>query len=555
MDPDAPKRSAHDSAIFAHLRRTNGRRKVDYLGVSIPSESGSLGQESALDGRRSRSSIGALRNPFGTDETTDDHDDDEEEGLEVDLASWGLDSFIPKEKRSNSSRKKAKLETLPNPHPVQSLRRRPDTVEQITHHRGPGVRSMSLGYNNSFGAGGAFLDAKSSSGVANSPLDLAVTHAPEHQRPSSFHGLMEQPPVAPRLPSIPFPTISPRSDSPPPSENDTQPLRRYSDLDPKLRPHEAINFSFGGRLLDEEERNPFSIKPPSAGNASRFDPKANHARMISNASMRMSEEIARPLSRASKFDLAAARARTVSNGSMGSRFPLDNDVGSVMTGQGPYTQERPYSTLELMRPKVLVMPSPLQPVAQSSSSPPATGRDGFELSADGPPLPPGARTARRGSVAIEPMPPLSAPIASNSFTPNPRISLTLSQLTFRNTLMVGGERDVAYNDLDRSLPRATEDGEQIRSESPVVKLPEPAPVVQEPVKSSRPAGKLFGKSLIDDLENRKAQLRNKQRYDSILSQLLQIGDFEQGLHWRRTAIDDVTGTSLQYTHRSCFSAC
>ena len=57
-------------------------------------------------------------------------------------------------------------------------------------------------------------------------------------------------------------------------------------------------------------------------------------------------------------------------------------------------------------------------------------------------------------------PGLSAPIASNSFTPNPRNSLTLSQLTFRNTLLVDGQRDVAYADIDTRLKRATEDGEQ-----------------------------------------------------------------------------------------------
>jgi hypothetical protein len=38
------------------------------------------------------------------------------------------------------------------------------------------------------------------------------------------------------------------------------------------------------------------------------------------------------------------------------------------------------------------------------------------------------------------------------------------------------------------------------------------PVVsEEPSPPGRPAGKLFGKSLIDDLENRKANMRSKQR--------------------------------------------
>ena len=46
--------------------------------------------------------------------------------------------------------------------------------------------------------------------------------------------------------------------------------------------------------------------------------------------------------------------------------------------------------------------------------------------------------------------------------------------------------------------------------------PEPqpeVPIVQvdEPTGPKRPAGKLFGRSLIDDLEARKAEMRGKQR--------------------------------------------
>jgi len=99
------------------------------------------------------------------------------------------------------------------------------------------------------------------------------------------------------------------------------------------------------------------------------------------------------------------------------------------------------------------------------------------------------------------------------------MSLSLSQLAFRNTLVVGGERDVTYSDIDRTLPRATEEGVQMQilveepeiEELHVEEVPVPA-VIAEPQLPSRPAGKLFGKSLIDDLENRKAKMRSKQRY-------------------------------------------
>jgi hypothetical protein len=479
------------------------------LGVSVPSDSGSLGgRESALD-RRSRASTVALRNPFAADESVDgDEDDEEEENMEVDLASWGLDSFIPKEKGSSSSRKKSKSVAFPNPHPVKSLRRRPDPDSEILQRPTHSGRSMSLGYNNNFGAGGAFLDAPSTA-PAGASLDMgqADTLPRQRQRAASFHGLLAQPPTTQPVQSVPFPTFSPRSNSPDQTIHGMRPQRRYSDLDTRLRPHDPISSS--SRVI-EEPRNPFVIKAPSPERASRFDPKASHARVLSSASILEEEEDYRPSSRASRVDLGMpAHARTVSNASMGSRMLLDNDAGSVMTGQ------RPYSTLELMRPKILVMPSPLQSVAEATPPPLVTGRDGFELSVD-PPMPPGARTTRRTSTAFaatDPSSSLGVPIASNSFTPNPRTSLTLSQLTFRNNLMVGGERDVAYTDLEGALIRATVDGEQIRSQSPVEELSEPTPVVKDENKRGRPAGKLFGKSLIDDLEQRKAQLHKKQRYD------------------------------------------
>ena len=106
-------------------------------------------------------------------------------------------------------------------------------------------------------------------------------------------------------------------------------------------------------------------------------------------------------------------------------------------------------------------------------------------------------------------------------TPNPRSSMTLSQLTFRNTLMVDGQRDVAFADIDNRLKRATEEGEQVDLEA--IQEPEPelaspmempeVPIIEEPppVAFGRPAGKLYGKSLIDDLQSRKAEMRAKQR--------------------------------------------
>ena len=76
--------------------------------------------------------------------------------------------------------------------------------------------------------------------------------------------------------------------------------------------------------------------------------------------------------------------------------------------------------------------------------------------------------------------------------------------------MVGGQRDVAYADLDQEFPRATEEGEQVNA-PPIEQTPDFPLPVEESSKAGRPAGKLYGTSLIDQLENRKLEMRSKQR--------------------------------------------
>jgi len=117
-NPDAPYVSAQNSAIFAHFRRNPAARpglssrKSDYLGVALPSETASLGgMDSVLDNRRSRASkasFDALRNPFGLDGQSEleTNEVEEEEVPEVDLASWGLDAFVPKDKKISQSKGK-----------------------------------------------------------------------------------------------------------------------------------------------------------------------------------------------------------------------------------------------------------------------------------------------------------------------------------------------------------------------------------------------------------------------------------------------------------------
>ncbi|KAG7449230.1 uncharacterized protein BT62DRAFT_985578 [Guyanagaster necrorhizus] len=484
-NPDAPYRSAHESALFAHLRRNvrpsavaAQRRSTNHIGVSLPSEGASGGgRESVLDGRRSRGSTFALRNPFGADDYYEEEEHEEEhengqeqaqENLEMDLTSWGLEAFISKEKTLKDKGKGKET----NLYPLSSV------SSHIPHQTSPTAgfvprprptRSLSVGDFDHFIPS---EDTRRKS-IA-SPLDLADLDASpsvpfQRHRAASFALDNEIPSTSQ---NIPFPSKSIRSPSPPPEED----LRAYSTPSLKedggLRERTASNGSMTSRFLEDD--NPFALQPPSR--SSKFDPKA------------------------------AAHARTTSNASMGSRMLLENDGASVMTKQTG--QNRYSTTIDLLRPRVLVMPSPLQPLSSDPQLEPDPIRDGFHLSTDGPPLPPGARSARdrkASSVFLD-----AVPIASNSFTPNPRMNLSASQMIFRNTLKVDGERDPTYVDFDRELPRATEEGQQVFLDPPSDDVTPGIPA-EDAYPPGRPAGKLYGKSLIDDLENRKAVMRSKQR--------------------------------------------
>ncbi|KAF8559123.1 hypothetical protein OG21DRAFT_1503580 [Imleria badia] len=515
-NPDAPYRSAHESAIFAHLRRhvplNKSRRSTDYLGVQVPSEVGS-----DPPNRRSRASIDALRNPFGN---ADDEDESADEGgVEVDLTSWGLDAFMDKNKARGKGTGRAKSEILPNPHVGGPVRTAHSVAGDTPYSRN--MRSMSVGALNDFGAGGAFLDGPDSLGRVRASADIDQFHSPQpplQRRRASAHLLIETLPIQPPLHSVPFPSVSVSGRSSPGPEEILRPGSRSSRLDLQTaHARTQSNTSLGSKALlndvpNDENANPFTVQPPSPDRASRFDPKANRGRTMSNGSMGTmtsknmladdSVFSVRPPSpsRSSRFD-PKTHGRTMSVNSMGTRILPENDVDAESR------RDRPLSTLELLRPKVLVMPSPLQStVPAQPPQPTMRPLSGFQESTDGPPLPLAARSSR-----------LAVPVASNSFTPNPRASLSLSQLAFRNTLVVGGQRDIAYSDIDRHFPRALKDGEQAYFEMEEEESPVPSTIPLPPVPPSmeleikRPAGKLYGRSLIDNLEHRKLEMKQKAR--------------------------------------------
>jgi hypothetical protein len=461
-DPDVPQRSAQESAIFAHFRqnpaiRPNLRpRKSDYLGVSLPNERGSTsGMESNLK-RRSRNSLNTLQNPFGGDNQSELGFNEEEEELEVDLESWGLDAFVPNDKK-RSAKAKGKEPAFNSTRAQQPFA----NYESLATSPRRGVvtsKSVSLGGHVEF-RNAISLDRRRS---LASPLELA--------------GMESDILFPPRSPTSRTTFTQPVSQMLPESSahNDEHRIldllgtHDTNILDVPERRQRSASISTLDMLKSTED-NPFAIERPS--HTSRFDPKATD------------------------------RPRSHSDASNDSRLMQEADY----TPEIHYAKERPYSTLDLLRPKVLVMPSPLQPIAHAHDPEPTnTVRDGFELTTDGPPLPPGAKSSRKVSSFSALNSSSSIPIASNTFTPNPLLDLSMSQKIFRNTLAIGGRPSA----VEYELPRATQDGDQVQLDPPTMQDQVPDKV---PSGSGRPVGKLYGKSLIDDLEARKAEMRSKQR--------------------------------------------
>ncbi|KAG9104723.1 hypothetical protein FRC06_011617 [Ceratobasidium sp. 370] len=544
LPPDAPRRSAHESAIFAHLRRAGGparptttvyaagpRRSADYLNVRLPHNEnvepegtelgtglrGSVGARRSIDIRsvqNTRQSVDVLTSDWvdkraskavpselGYLDTPDEDEDAPEGGM--DLSSWGLDKYVVKpgqEKEGAKLRQSAvdrrasvlsrtPSDFLPNPFartpsPSVGLHTPGDTVS------GPPKRPTHAHRHSDFGAGHAFLDAQRSEddllitrgpslkgrrrSVAN-PLDLAEyrangPHVPLEKRRQSVGILPSE--------SIPFPSTEPPA-----------PLADNSDGDLP---------------------NPFAVPTPPQERLSRFDPKAQQSQ--SHLGLPDSQGDAASV-RTGTMREGTVPMRAYSNASIGSRALLDDfqdDGASYMTGRPMEVppETKMLSRMELMRPKVLVMPSPLQGSEPYSRT--TTGRAGFMLSSDGTPLPPGAQSGARPGAR-----PLTAAGSSRSaqapsvmgsgFTPNPRATLSLSQLTFRNNLMVDGARDVAYSDIDDQLRRAATEGEQVQQDWDDYDAETEAP------QPERPAGRLYGRSLMDDLQDRKSQIHGRRR--------------------------------------------
>jgi hypothetical protein len=469
-NPNAINRSANDSAIFSHLRRRNlNPRTKSVHGLTIESNNEDLQTPSLNEGgadfqasRKSRASISTLQNPF-RGELIEEEEPEEEEPVEpeVDLASWGLDAILPQRPKEKHRRKASHAKTI-------DVTAASSSKPSLDAPR-PQLRKAAT--TDEFGA-----------------LNAQLHEVPESQRHSiswdrrsvTSQNILDG--AAPQ--TVPFPQTEDDTFKPP-----LPPMSRASRFDPKIQAH----------------AHTVSVMSRGSGGMLEFDGEPR-ARTISGGTL---ATIGSQMPRLTVDGPDSfSRGRRASNASYGSHYLLQTgDHESIGNGLADDHEDADFTRANLLRPKILVMPSPLQTHEPPPSSDPAVTPDGFQLAQNGFPFPAGSQTATRPGIR-----PLSSMLTSNSlsgssgnnpFTANPRQSLTLSQLTFRNSLMVGGQRDVAFDDLEQQLHRAQEEGEQI----PIVN----EDVVEEKLEEIKPAGKLFGKSLIDDLEARKAQMRSKQR--------------------------------------------
>lgn len=212
----------------------------------------------------------------------------------------------------------------------------------------------------------------------------------------------------------------------------------------------------------EEEVNPFALPAPAGPRLSRFDPKASTP-----------VERPRPVSTASGY------------------FP------SIEPHPHPHQPPAPVSRL---RPRTLIMPSPLHGVLNPTQNQPRAARDGFTHGAK--PLPPGALTRPDSFVG--------------------RMGETPSQRAFRGSLAVVGARDsrdfVGYEGIPPSAEREGEIAvQQFGGREYDDDEEEEEGDEGEGEEGWRPETRYVrGPSLMDRLEARKAELKGKNRSVRIL---------------------------------------
>ena len=190
------------------------------------------------------------------------------------------------------------------------------------------------------------------------------------------------------------------------------------------------NMSSPGRRLEDEEEildtpNPFALPAPPPELGSRFDPKVLEAQRRDSFSSSSDVEIrSRPTSRLSlapTFDRPVQpEAPSRPQSRVFDDIPTSDQFGRPLMPQRYSTSFRPMDRRSLLRPKSLIMPARLSGT-HPASLPPKNVPDGFVLGEK--PLPPGSRTSIL------------------SLGGRPGLPLSLSQKTFRSSLLVDGRRE------------------------------------------------------------------------------------------------------------------
>ncbi|KAK8869480.1 hypothetical protein IAR55_000045 [Kwoniella newhampshirensis] len=283
------------------------------------------------------------------------------------------------------------------------------------------------------------------------------------------------------------------------------------------RPLSSLSRTFSPNLESEiieeglDEPNPFALPAPPPELGSRFDPKVLDAQRRSSAGSVLDFEApSRPSSRTSEFQMPRGSTDVsyldpASPAPSPARTPrIYQDIPTPAEYGRPLMPPR-YSTSaihgvnrqSLLQPKVLVMPSTLAG-SQSFHRVEPNVPEGFVRGEK--PLPAEAKTTGR----------------------RPGIPLSLSQKTFRSSLIVGGKREEQEYWLG---------GTEIEGEIGVQRRE-----LDEGALEKKP-GKLYGRSLMDELEARKAALRGRQRVFT--------GDSRPAMMNRSSALIDPSALSLE----------
>ncbi|WVQ77682.1 hypothetical protein IAR50_007372 [Cryptococcus sp. DSM 104548] len=472
--PSAPRKDWRQSAMFIpyHQAQQEARRQK-ILSQPAPVLPSPL---EATFPRGDKTPTAAAPLPLQQEQTRDEEDI-------ADARDWGLPHLASAEEELSPRRR---VTSQPVPQPVPALIRAQslyasehfqDDPQQKVH----GGRRVSL---DQYGTGQGLERRERSGTVVARPYTAMGMQ--DTTRPELRDRRISNPVMIP-LPSSPSPTTT-------------------------LLPLPPLDLGFGVRAEDEEEviddgrPNPFAVAAPRPELGSRFDPKVLQEQRRSMESTR--PNASRPLSLALTLDgnqplsdyprprqssdlSSLPRQSThlshLSRPSMDSytsssalHFPRKGEeYDEIPTPQAfgrPLMPPR-YTTSAVtrmnrnfLRPTILVMPSPLADTPREYDH---KARDGFVLGER--PLPADAKTQGR--------------------RPGVGIPLSLSQRTFRSSLMIDGQRD------DPGwIGGAEEEGEV------GVERRDTSEAFVE-----RKAGKLYGRSLMDELEARKTNMKGRSR--------------------------------------------